>query len=64
MIPRRASSLAPFPALLVLALCAAACREGTENTGGSFIPIVASAFGTQGCAPSAGVPASASIAYQ
>ena len=63
MIPRRASSLAQLLAFLGLALLAAACREGTQNTGGSFIPIVASAFGTQGCAPSVGVPASVSVAF-
>lgn len=63
MIPRRVSSPATLPALLGLVLLAAACREGTENTGGAFIPIVPNAFGTQGCAPSAGVPASATVAF-
>jgi hypothetical protein len=42
---------------LGLAACAAACREGTSNTGGGVVPIVASGFGTQGCAPSVPVPA-------
>jgi len=42
--------------LLLLAL--SSCREGSQNSGGTFIPVVPSLSGTQGCGPSAPVPGS------
>lgn len=43
--------------LLAFLVFLPACREGSENQGGDFIPLAASPAGTQGCASSAGVPA-------
>jgi len=42
--------------LLALLVLLPACREGSENQAGDFIPVAASPAGTQGCAASAGVP--------
>ncbi len=43
-------------ACLPLALLAAACRQGSSNSGAGFVPVVPSPFGTQGCAPTTPVP--------
>jgi len=60
--PAQGDTVAPMAHLLdarVLLLFALlpACREGSENQGTDFIPLTASLAGTQGCAASAGAPA-------
>ncbi len=60
-MPSRARSTGAIPALALGLL--GACKEGSVNTGAAFVPIVASPFGTQGCATPVGVPASATPVF-
>ncbi|MSR62347.1 MAG: hypothetical protein EXS08_07880 [Planctomycetes bacterium] len=53
--------LAPTRRLLawtLLSLALSSCRKGSDNQSGSFIPVLPSSAGTQGCGPSAPVPGS------
>lgn len=50
-------------ACLLVALGLAACRKGTENNAGGFIPVLPSASGTQGCGPSTPLPGALTSVY-